>query len=155
MSINTFTILLNMSKYNYIAQFSGISRINPVLALTFSFTLLSIAGIPPLAGFFSKYLILLNAVSNEYYLLAFVAVMTSAISTFYYLRLIKWFFFNDSTWYKFKDLGDVITPTHKTITINAFSSIVLGATLWIILTFMLFPKVISTWTFVSISTSLL
>jgi NADH-quinone oxidoreductase subunit N len=89
MSINTFTILLNMSKYNYIAQFSGISRINPVLALTFSFTLLSIAGIPPLAGFFSKYLILLNAVSNEYYLLAFVAVMTSAISTFYYLRLIK------------------------------------------------------------------
>jgi NADH-quinone oxidoreductase subunit N len=89
MSINTFTILLNMSKYNYIAQFSGISRINPVLAFTFSFTLLSIAGIPPLAGFFSKYLVLVNAVSNSYYLLAFVAVLTSAISTFYYLRLIK------------------------------------------------------------------
>jgi NADH:ubiquinone oxidoreductase subunit 2 (subunit N) len=93
-------------------------------------------------------------VSNSYYLLAFVAVLTSAISTFYYLRLIKWFFFNDSNWYKFKDLGDVITPTHKTITINTFSSIVLGATLWIILTFMLFPKVISTWSFISISTSL-
>ena len=40
--------------------FSGLSKINPVLALTFTFTLLSIAGIPPLAGFFSKYLILLN-----------------------------------------------------------------------------------------------
>jgi NADH-quinone oxidoreductase subunit N len=89
MSINTFTILLNMSQYNYIAQFSGLSRLNPVLAFTFSFTLLSIAGIPPLAGFFSKYLILINAVSNSYYLLAFVAVITSAISTFYYLRLIK------------------------------------------------------------------
>jgi NADH:ubiquinone oxidoreductase subunit 2 (subunit N) len=94
-------------------------------------------------------------VSNSYYLLAFVAVLTSAISTFYYLRLIKWFFFNDSNWYKFKSLGDVINPTHKTITINPFSSIVLGATLWIILTFMLFPSVISTYTFVSISSSLL
>tara|TARA_B110000091_G_scaffold152231_1_gene162076 strand:- start:203 stop:472 length:270 start_codon:yes stop_codon:yes gene_type:complete len=89
MSLNTFTILLNMSKYNYITQFSGLSRMNPVLALTFTFTLLSIAGIPPLAGFFSKYLILVNAVQNDFYLLAFVAVATSAISTFYYLRLIK------------------------------------------------------------------
>ena len=82
-------ILLNMSKHNYITQFSGLSRFNPVLALTFTFTLLSIAGIPPLAGFFSKYLILINAVQNDFYLLAFVAVATSAISTFYYLRLIK------------------------------------------------------------------
>jgi|TARA_B110000211_G_C13988549_1_gene512885 NADH-quinone oxidoreductase subunit N len=89
MSLNTFTILLNMSKHNYITQFSGLSRLNPVLALTFTFTLLSIAGIPPLAGFFSKYLILINAVQNDFYLLAFVAVATSAISTFYYLRLIK------------------------------------------------------------------
>jgi len=89
MSINTFTIILNFPGYFYVTQFSGLSKINPVLALTFTFTLLSIAGIPPLAGFFSKYLILLNAVNNEFYLLSFIAVMTSAISTFYYLRLIK------------------------------------------------------------------
>jgi NADH-quinone oxidoreductase subunit N len=89
MSINVFTILLNLSKYNYIVQFSGLFRKNPILAATFAFTLLSIAGIPPLAGFLSKYLVLLNAVTNEFYLVAFIAVMTSAISTFYYLRLIK------------------------------------------------------------------
>jgi NADH-quinone oxidoreductase subunit N len=89
MSLNTFTILLNLSKHNYISQFSGLSRQNPVLALTFTFTLLSIAGVPPLAGFFSKYLVLLSAVQNQFYLLAFIAVATSAISTFYYLRLIK------------------------------------------------------------------
>jgi len=65
MSINTFTIILNFPGYFYLTQFSGLSRINPVLALTFSFTLLSIAGIPPLAGFFSKYLVLYNAIQNE------------------------------------------------------------------------------------------
>jgi len=89
MSINTFTIILNASNFNYISQFSGLSRFNPVLALTFSFTLLSMAGIPPLAGFFSKYLILINAIDSGYFLLALIAVTTSAISTFYYLRLIK------------------------------------------------------------------
>jgi len=155
MSLNTFTILLNMSKYNYITQFSGLSRLNPVLALTFTFTLLSIAGIPPLAGFFSKYLILINAVQNDFYLLAFVAVATSAISTFYYLRLIKWFFFNDSNFFTYKDIADVTVPTTNPITINFFSSLVLGVTLWIILTFMIFPEVISTWTFISVSTSLI
>jgi len=60
-----------------------------VLAFTFAFVLLSIAGIPPLAGFFSKYLVLLNAVENGYYILAIIGVLTSAISTFYYLRIIK------------------------------------------------------------------
>jgi NADH-quinone oxidoreductase subunit N len=89
MSLNTFTILLNLTQHNYITQFSGLSRNNRVLALTFAFTLLSIAGIPPLAGFFSKYLILINAIENQFYLISFIAVMTSAISTFYYLRLIK------------------------------------------------------------------
>lgn len=155
MSLNTFTILLNMSKYNYITQFSGLSRLNPVLALTFTFTLLSIAGIPPLAGFFSKYLILINAVQNDFYLLAFVAVATSAISTFYYLRLIKWFFFNDSNFFTYKNIADLTVPTTNPITINFFSSLVLGVTLWIILTFMIFPEVISTWTFISVSTSLI
>ncbi len=155
MSLNTFTILLNLSKHNYITQFSGLSRFNPVLALTFTFTLLSIAGIPPLAGFFSKYLILLNAIQNQFYLLAFVAVATSAISTFYYLRLIKWFFFNDSNFFNYKDIADLTVPNTNTVTVNFFSSLVLGATLWIIITFMLFPQVISTWTFISISTSLI
>jgi NADH-quinone oxidoreductase subunit N len=66
MSINIFTLLLNFNQYNYITQFAALSRYNPVLAYTFAFTLLSIAGIPPLAGFFSKYLVLYNTIQNEY-----------------------------------------------------------------------------------------
>jgi NADH-quinone oxidoreductase subunit N len=65
MNINTFTILLNLNQYNYITQFSGLARSNPILAFTFAITLLSIAGIPPTAGFFSKYIVLSNAITNE------------------------------------------------------------------------------------------
>jgi NADH-quinone oxidoreductase subunit N len=51
--------------------------------------LLSIAGIPPLAGFFSKYLVLLSLVSNGFIILAAIAVVMSVIASFYYLRIIK------------------------------------------------------------------
>jgi len=149
MSLNTFTILLNLNQYNYISQFSGLSRANPILALTFGFTLLSIAGIPPLAGFFSKYLVLLNAVENGYYVLSIIAVMGSAISTFYYLRIIKWMFFKDSTYYHYKDLGDVIYPIN--IRINFISSIILGVTIFLIITILFFPQIITSSTFLSIT----
>ena len=120
--------------------------------LTFAFTLLSIAGIPPLAGFFSKYLVLLNAVQNQFYLISFIAVATSAVSTFYYLRLIKWMFFNDSSIFLYKDLGDTVLPLKSTIDFT--SSIVLGSTIYIILSFMLFPDSLTSWTFISLTSSL-
>jgi NADH-quinone oxidoreductase subunit N len=90
MSFSTFTLVLSLFKHgNYITQLSGLSRSNPILALTFAFVLLSIAGVPPLAGFYSKYLILLSALDSEMYLITFLAIMGSAISAFYYLRIIK------------------------------------------------------------------
>jgi NADH-quinone oxidoreductase subunit N len=90
MSFNTFTFVLGVFKHgNFITQLSGLSRYNPVLAMTFAFTLLSIAGVPPLAGFYSKYLVLLNAVQSEFYAVAFIAVLASCIASFYYLRIIK------------------------------------------------------------------
>jgi len=91
MSINSFTFVLSYYKgsSNYITQLSGLSRTQPVLAITFALCLLSIAGIPPLAGFLSKYLILLSAVDNGLYLISLIAVITSVISAFYYLRVIK------------------------------------------------------------------
>jgi len=153
MSLNTFTILLNLTQHNYITQFSGLSRNNRVLALTFAFTLLSIAGIPPLAGFFSKYLILINAIENQFYLISFIAVMTSAISTFYYLRLIKWMFFNDSEIYVYKDLGDTILPLNANVTL--VSAFILGSTIFIILTFMIFPESLTTWSYITLTSTLI
>jgi NADH-quinone oxidoreductase subunit N len=90
MSFNTFTFVLGTFKHgNFITQLSGLSRANPVLALSISTLLLSIAGVPPLAGFYSKYLVLLSAFDAELYFIGFLAVMGSAISAFYYLRVFK------------------------------------------------------------------
>lgn len=155
MSINIFTLLLNFNQYNYITQFSALSRYNPVLAYTFAFSLLSIAGIPPLAGFFSKYLVLYNTIENEYWVLAFIAIITSAISTFYYLRIIKYLFFKDSEYFYYKHLNDIIYPLNNNINVSFISSIVLGITSWIIITFFFFPDTILFTTFISINGSLI
>ena len=88
MGLCTFTILLN-NGYLYVTEFAGLSRRSPVLALTFSLVLLSIAGIPPLAGFYSKYLVLLAAVDAQVYLLATLAIVASVIGAFYYVRIVK------------------------------------------------------------------
>jgi len=87
-SFNTFAFLLSLNSPTYISQLTGLSRFNPILALTFAFSLFSMAGIPPLAGFFSKYLILLSAINNNLYLIAIITVIFSVIGSFYYLRLI-------------------------------------------------------------------
>jgi len=91
MSFNTFSILLTLfqGSSNFVTQVSGISRFHPILAITFAFNLLSLAGIPPLAGFFSKFLVLLSAINHQFYIISIIAVLTSVISCFYYLRIIK------------------------------------------------------------------
>lgn len=156
MSFSTFTLVLSLFKHgNYITQLSGLSRSNPILALTFAFVLLSIAGVPPLAGFYSKYLILLSALDSEMYLITFLAIMGSAISAFYYLRIIKWMFFKDTAYFHYKDIGDVIYPTQSTFSLSLLSSLVLGSTLFVILTFLLFPSPLLDFSLTAISSSLL
>lgn len=143
MSINTWTLVLTVFKHgNYITQLSGLSRANPVLAMTFVLVLFSTAGIPPLAGFFSKYLILLELVNNSYYILAFIAVICSSIAGFYYLRVIKWMFFKHNTTFHLKDIGDVLYPINTKVTVSLTQSILLGATLWLVLTLLLFPNLL-------------
>lgn len=63
------------------------------MAGTLALTFLSIAGIPPLAGFLSKWLILLSGVSNGYYLICIVAVISSVIAGVYYVRLVQIIYF--------------------------------------------------------------
>jgi NADH-quinone oxidoreductase subunit N len=68
-----------------------------VFAISFTFTLFSIAGIPPFVGFFSKFLVLLQLVSQNYIITALVIVIISSIACFYYIRLIKTFYFIKTT----------------------------------------------------------
>lgn len=70
------------------AQLDGLARRSPLLAGVLSVALLSLAGIPPLVGFFSKYFILLQALNEGYTALVLLAVATSLVGAFYYLRVI-------------------------------------------------------------------
>ena len=80
---------LHIKDIRYIDQLESQFYFNPLIALCFSICLFSMAGIPPLIGFFSKQFILYSAVQSGYYFLAFVAIFVSVISAFYYLKIVK------------------------------------------------------------------
>jgi NADH-quinone oxidoreductase subunit N len=77
-----------------INSLSGLSKTNPVMALCLSLLMFSTAGIPPLAGFFSKFYILSATISSGYLFFALVAIIFSVISAFYYLRIVKIIYFD-------------------------------------------------------------
>jgi len=91
MMLGVFSILLAVWKYNwiYISDFHGLARRQPILALIFSILLLSIAGVPPLAGFFSKFYVFFAALGSNMYFTIFVGVLTSSIGAYYSIRIIK------------------------------------------------------------------
>ena len=72
-----------------IQDYSGLATTNPLFAFCLSLCLLSLAGLPPLAGFFSKLYIFLLGWESHHYILTITALLTSLISVFYYLRIIK------------------------------------------------------------------
>jgi len=78
-----------------ISDLSGLSKTNPLLALAMVVFMFSLAGVPPLAGFFGKYFIFLAAVKAHMVPLAVIGVLTSVVSAFYYLRIIKVMYFDE------------------------------------------------------------
>jgi NADH-quinone oxidoreductase subunit N len=90
-SIAAFTVLHNVAFENenaIVDSFNGLAKRNPFLAFTMAVALLSLAGIPPLAGFFAKYYIFTVAFKSGYIGLVFLAVITSLIGIYYYFRVI-------------------------------------------------------------------
>ena len=79
-----------------IKDLSGLSKTNPLLALGFLIMLFSLAGIPPLAGFFAKFYIFVAVLESKLYLLAVIGLVTTVISAFYYLRIVKIIYFDES-----------------------------------------------------------
>ena len=72
-----------------ISQLKGQFSANPLLGLSFAVCLFSMAGIPPLLGFFAKYLVLYSAIESGYYFLALIGILASVVSAAYYLRIIR------------------------------------------------------------------
>jgi len=85
----------NNSPIQLISQIKGFFKINPFLSLSFSITIFSFVGIPPLIGFFAKQMVLSAALDNGYVFLTLVAILTSVISAVYYLNIIKKVFFDE------------------------------------------------------------
>jgi|TARA_B110000211_G_scaffold234846_1_gene306724 NADH-quinone oxidoreductase subunit N len=99
MNIGMFGCIFLMKKEGKytesIDDLSGISKKNPIIAFAFLIILFSLAGIPPLAGFFAKFYIFVSVVENEMYILAIIGLVTTVISAFYYLRIIKIIYFDE------------------------------------------------------------
>ena len=113
-----------------ISDLSGISKKHPLLAISFLIILFSLAGIPPLGGFFAKFYVFTAVIEQEMYTLAIIGLLTTVISSFYYLKIIKTIYFDDN----------IITfeiVKNKT----AQFSILLSCS--ILLTFFLYPSILS------------
>jgi len=108
MNIAIFAIILSLKLNNEftekIEEFTGLSKHKPLVALSIAIIFLSMAGIPPFAGFFGKFYIFIAALEANLILLAVLGVISSVISAFYYLRIIKIMFFdnNDNANFQFK-----------------------------------------------------
>ena len=98
MNLGLFSCLLMMKRNNKyfedIEDLSGLSKNHPLLSLSLLLILFSLAGIPPLAGFFAKFYIFKSVLEQSMYFLAIVGLLLTVVAAFYYLRIIKIMYFD-------------------------------------------------------------
>ena len=120
MNLGVFLFILNMQRdqinVSAIKDLSGLYKTEPVMAGSLAIILFSMAGIPPLAGFLGKLLILNIVIDSNLFYLATIAVITSVIAAFYYIRLIKSIFFDVPA-----DELDIVTSNHSKILLVVIS----------------------------------
>jgi len=101
MTIASFALLIGWQYSNTrlksVQDLAGLGRQHPVLGLGIAMLFFSLAGIPPLAGFFSKYVVFQAALASQFYVITLLAVVTSVIGAVYYLRIVKTLFFPKET----------------------------------------------------------
>src|SRR6202171_2051486 len=100
MTLGVFAVILSMRRstgmVETIDQLSGLARTNPTTAFFMAMLLFSMAGIPPLAGFFAKFYVFLAAIKAGLYILAVIGVLASVVGAYYYLAIIKIMYFDDA-----------------------------------------------------------
>ena len=99
MNIAFFCCLFMLKRENQyfdkVEDLSGLSKNHPLLSLSMMIILFSLAGIPPLAGFFAKFYIFTAVIEQSMYFLAIVGLLSTVIAAFYYIRLIKVMYFDE------------------------------------------------------------
>jgi NADH-quinone oxidoreductase subunit N len=100
MTLGTFAVVLSMRRstgaVESIDQLAGLSRTNPTAAFFLAMLLFSMAGVPPLAGFFAKFYVFLAAIKAGLYVLAVIGVLASVVGAYYYLAIVKIMYFDDA-----------------------------------------------------------
>jgi len=98
MNLGLFSCLLMLKRdnkyYEKIEDLSGLSKNHPLLSISLLIILFSLAGIPPLAGFFAKFYVFKSVIEQSMYFLAIVGLLSTVVAAFYYLRLIKIMYFD-------------------------------------------------------------
>ena len=98
MNLGLFSCLLMLKRNNEyfedISDLSGLYKNHPLLSLALLIILFSLAGIPPLAGFFAKFYVFKSVIEQSMYFLAIVGLLSTVIAAFYYLRIIKIIYFD-------------------------------------------------------------
>ena len=134
MNVGVFACIFLMKKdgkyTEEINDLSGISKKHPLIAISFLIILFSLAGIPPLGGFFAKFYVFMSVIENEMYFLAVIGLLTTVISAFYYLRIIKIIYFDE-----------FIKPFDQIKNIGITGTIFLSCI--ILTTFFLYPSVLN------------
>ena len=130
-----YTILTqnSLGSLKGILQFRTISKTNPLLAISIAFVFLSMAGVPPLAGFLGKMYLFFAAVDGGLYLAVFVGITMNVVASFYYIRCIKLAYFDGTK--EWISLGEC----SKEI------SLILGLTIFFISFFFLYPSTTILW----------
>lgn len=134
MSACFFTVLLALRKKDltgqvvFIKELRSLYKVNPVLSITLAIVLFSMAGIPPLAGFFSKLYVFLPAIHEGLFAVVIIGIIGSVISAVYYLWLVKIMYFEKTDiWASFEQ-------------IDKQKAVILGITLFLLLFFFLYPS---------------
>ena len=130
MTLGTFAVVLSMyRKVGYvedIQDLAGLSRTHPAMAFFLAMLLFSLAGIPPLAGFFAKFYVFLAAIKAGLYVLAIIGVLASVVGAYYYLMIIKIMYFDEA--------GEKFGPMHNEL------KVVLGITGLFNILFIFYPS---------------
>lgn len=141
MMIGLFTILSMRVERVYIVEFVGEGRENKVMGLTMLILLLSIGGVPLLGGFYGKMWILMSLIKSKYYIIGIVSILISAIGVYNYLEIIRYVYFEER---KGKEYGyKMLKESLKTKRIGLRDGIILGMIIYIIITIMLYPELLT------------
>ena len=130
---NSQSILDKFQDIKYITELKGLFFNNPLLSLSLTICLFSMAGVPPLLGFFSKQFVLYSAMQSEYYFIGIIAIIVSVISASYYLKIIK---------VLHSESKEIVEVTESQSTLSSLHSFMISTLTLFILFFILKPSIL-------------